>query len=73
MLGILQDDPERYLRGGQAATGGLSDTDIETRIQARLEARAAKNWAEADRIRDELQAAGIILEDGPTGTNWRRG
>jgi cysteinyl-tRNA synthetase len=74
MLGILQDDPEHYLRGGdQSASGGLSDRDIETRIQARIEARAAKNWAEADRIRDELQAAGIILEDGPTGTNWRRG
>jgi cysteinyl-tRNA synthetase len=74
VLGILQDDPEHYLRGGdQAATGGLSDGDIEAMIQARIQARTAKNWAEADRIRDELQAAGIILEDGPTGTKWRRG
>jgi cysteinyl-tRNA synthetase len=74
MLGILQDDPEAYLRGGASAEGdGLSDDEIDGMIQARLDARAAKNWAEADRIRDELQAAGIILEDGPQGTTWRRG
>jgi cysteinyl-tRNA synthetase len=42
-------------------------------IQARIDARAEKNWGEADRIRDDLQAAGIILEDGPQGTTWRRG
>jgi cysteinyl-tRNA synthetase len=74
ILGILQDDPEHYLRGGdRAGTGGLTDADIEGMIQARIEARAGKNWAQADRIRDQLQAAGIILEDGPQGTSWRRG
>ena len=74
MLGILQDDPEHYLRGGDmAAEGGLSDADIAAMIQARIDARGNKAWAEADRIRDELQAAGIILEDGAGGTNWRRG
>ncbi len=73
ILGILQDDPEHYLRGGNlAAEAGLSDTDIDTMIQARIDARTAKQWAEADRIRDELQAAGIILEDGANGTTWRR-
>jgi cysteinyl-tRNA synthetase len=50
-----------------------SDSDIDTAIAARKAARAAKNWAESDRIRDELAAAGIILEDGPGGTTWRRG
>ena len=74
ILGILQDDPEHYLRGGvKEAQGGLSDADIEAMIQARIDARSAREWAEADRIRDQLQAAGIILEDGPTGTSWRRG
>jgi len=74
ILGILQDDPEHYLRGGvKEAQGGLSDANIEAMIQARIDARSAREWAEADRIRDQLQAAGIILEDGPTGTSWRRG
>ncbi len=72
MLGLLQDDPEIYLRGGKSATGGLGDEEIERLIQQRLDARTSKNWAEADRIRDELQAAGIILEDGAGGTSWRR-
>ncbi|MBC7504577.1 MAG: cysteine--tRNA ligase, partial [Sandarakinorhabdus sp.] len=45
---------------------------IDSQIAARTAARAAKNFAESDRIRDELAAAGIILEDGPGGTNWRR-
>ncbi|MEN8179087.1 MAG: cysteine--tRNA ligase [Pseudomonadota bacterium] len=74
MLGILQDDPEHYLRGGElAAKGSLSNADIDSLIQARIDARAAKDWSEADRIRDELQAAGIILEDSSEGTIWRRG
>ena len=42
-------------------------------IQQRLDARAEKNWAEADRLRDELQSQGIVLEDGAGGTTWRRG
>ena len=72
VLGILQDDPEAYLRGG-GPTDGLSDAAIDVLIQHRKEARKAKDWAEADRVRDELQAAGIVLEDGPQGTTWRRG
>ncbi len=43
-----------------------------TLIQQRLQARQEKNWAEADRIRDELEQQGILLEDGAAGTSWRR-
>jgi cysteinyl-tRNA synthetase len=71
-LGILVDDPEAYLRGG-AGDAGLSDAAIEDLIRRRLEARSAKEWGEADRIRDELKAQGVVLEDGPDGTSWRRG
>ncbi|MCU7916645.1 MAG: cysteine--tRNA ligase [Candidatus Thiodiazotropha sp. (ex Gloverina cf. vestifex)] len=74
VLGILQDDPEAFLRGGfQSGNEGLSDEKIEAMIQARIDARTEKNWAEADRIRDALQDAGIILEDDAQGTIWRRG
>ena len=72
VLGILQDDPEDYLRGEDFGEG-LDDAGIEDLIRRRVEARESKNWGEADRIRDELQAAGILLEDGSGGTTWRRG
>jgi len=69
VLGILQSDPEAYLQG---AGEGLSAEQIEGLIQQRMEARQAKDWAQADRVRDQLKDSGIVLEDGPEGTTWRR-
>lgn len=72
ILGLLQDDPETFLKGA-TVEGGMSDNDIDVMIARRTTAKRDKHWAEADRIRDELQGQGIILEDGPGGTTWRRG
>ena len=71
ILGILQQDPETWLRG-EAAADGLSDAEVDELVQQRLDARARKDWGEADRIRDELKQLGIVLEDGAGGTSWRR-
>lgn len=74
VLGILQEDPDVYLRGGAASAGeGLSDAGIEALIASRTAAKAARDWASADRIRDQLKEQGVVLEDGPGGTTWRRG
>ena len=56
----------------QAADDGLTDKLMQLIIGIRQDARAAKNWAVADKIRDELKAAGIVLEDTPQGVRWKR-
>jgi cysteinyl-tRNA synthetase len=71
MLGLLYQDPEAWFKGSGAA-GGPSDAEIEAAIVARTEARKAKNFAEADRIRQDLAARGVVLEDGAGGTTWKR-
>ncbi|MDP2196798.1 MAG: cysteine--tRNA ligase [Rhodocyclaceae bacterium] len=73
VLGLLQRDPVEFLQADPAAADGLGTEDIDAKVGARNTAKKAKNFAEADRIRDELKAAGIVLEDGPAGTTWRRG
>ena len=74
ILGILQQDPEAWMRGGELAAvdTGPSDAEIEDLIRQRTEARAARDFTEADRIRDTLKDMGVVLEDGAGGTTWRR-
>jgi cysteinyl-tRNA synthetase len=72
MLGLLQDNAEAFLKGAATAQG-LSDPEIEALIAQRNAARAGKDWAEADRIRDQLQENGVVLEDSAGVTRWRRG
>lgn len=69
-LGLLQRDPEDFLQAG----GGADDdgSEINALIHARAEAKKAKNFAEADKIRQALLSKGIVLEDSPQGTTWRR-
>lgn len=71
VLGVLQREPRLFLQGLPSG-GGLAPDQIEERIEARAAARKKRNFAEADRIRDELLAAGVTLEDTPRGTTWRR-
>ena len=85
ILGLLQGDPKAYLQGPKVVekksgdgmpvddnARALANEAIENLIAARLAARKTRNFAESDRIRDELKAKGVILEDGPGGTTWRR-
>jgi cysteinyl-tRNA synthetase len=75
LLGLLQDDADAFLKGAVQA-GAVSeelDTEhIEKLIEQRNNARREKNWSEADRLRDELAARGVVLEDSAGGTLWRR-
>ena len=86
VVGLLQRDPNAFLQGGMHTQHMAIQLDdvvveinqvnegnaIEAKITARIEAKKSKNFAEADRIRKELADAGIILEDTPQGTTWRR-
>jgi cysteinyl-tRNA synthetase len=67
LLGLLQQDPEIWLKGETSEA-----QEIERLIAERNAARTARNFAEADRIRNQLALRGILLEDGPSGTTWRR-
>jgi len=89
VLGLLQRDPDEYLKGqsvsvavsftipvafnGPGIPAAPDQISVEELIRQRTEARARKDWQEADRIRVRLAAQGVVLEDGPGGTRWRRG
>jgi len=78
-LGLLCDETDVYLKmaAGQGAQanggpGAISNEEIDSMIEERIQARMNKDWKESDRIRDSLQSVGVVLEDGATGTTWRR-
>ncbi len=73
LMGLLQLDPESWFKGDPGADdGGLSDIEINALILERNKARNAKNFGRSDEIREQLAAAGILLEDGPSRTTWKR-
>ncbi len=72
ILGLLQQDPEAWFRWSSSDEQTLADESIEALIAERLAARKSKDFAGADEIRNQLQEAGIILEDGAEGTLWKR-
>lgn len=70
MLGLLAEDAENWFQ--RAGGDDVDAAEIDALVQQRSQAKAARDFAKADAIRDELQARGIVLEDGPDGTRWRR-
>jgi cysteinyl-tRNA synthetase len=73
ILGLLERTPQQFLQVGAQGEDGIDETLVLTQIASRANAKKSKNFAEADRIRSELLARGIVLEDKPDGsTEWRR-
>jgi len=74
LMGVLQQEPNSWFHGNAGkAADGITPSEIEAQIEARQDARNRKDFAESDRIRDTLLQHGIVLEDDPGGTTWRKG
>ncbi len=72
LLGLIQQDPAAWFAQAPAAAAGApSAEEIEAKLAQRQDARNSKQWAESDRIRDELKARGVLVEDGKDGQRWR--
>lgn len=71
VLGLLQERPAAFFEQMAGVSAGPDQAAIHRLVDERTEARARKDWASADEIRDRLKAMGVVLEDGPTGTTWR--
>jgi cysteinyl-tRNA synthetase len=69
LLGLLYNDPETWFKGDDTAD---ESAEIEALIQKRADAKKNKDWATADAIRNELKERGIVLEDSPSGTTWKK-
>lgn len=73
LLGLFESDPESWFKADRGLSeGALSAAEIDAMVQARVQARADKDWAEADRLRSELTKLGIVIEDKAEGSIWRR-
>jgi cysteinyl-tRNA synthetase len=71
LMGLLQQTPAEWFKATTAGDGKISEAEIEQLIAARVAARQAKNFAESDRIRDELKGRGVLVEDSKDGQRWR--
>jgi cysteinyl-tRNA synthetase len=71
ILGMLEENPEDFFKKLSSYADSIDADEVEKMIEERTKARADKNWAKADAIRDRLQEMGVVLEDGPDGTTWR--
>ncbi len=72
LLGLLERESESFLQSARGGEAAIDEARIASLIAEREEARKAGNYSLADEIRDTLLRQGVILEDGPKGTGWRR-